>query len=170
MDNNRRTSLTGGLVLILIGAIFLAFQLVPALQNLIHLEFTWPIIIIIVGLFLLVFGLLVHAPGMAVPATIVAGIGGILYYQNATGDWNSWAYIWTLIPGFVGLGTILGGILGMDIRSSLEGGAWLIFISLLMFFIFGSLLGGMSLLGPYWPLLLVFLGLLVLVRPLFRRR
>jgi hypothetical protein len=170
MYNNRRTSLAGGLFLILIGAIFLAIQLIPTLQNVIRLDFTWPLIIVIVGLFLLVLGLLVHAPGMAVPATIVAGIGGILYYQNATGNWESWAYIWTLIPGFVGLGTILGGILGMDFRRSIEGGAWLIFISLLMFFIFGSFLGGPNLLGPYWPLLLVFLGLLILVRPLFRRR
>jgi len=170
MYNNRRISLAGGLFLILIGAIFLAFQFIPALQNVIHLDFTWPLIVVIVGLFLLVLGLLVHAPGMAVPATIVAGIGGILYYQNATGNWESWAYIWTLIPGFVGLGIILGGILGMDFRHSLEGGAWLIFISLLLFFIFGSFLGGPNLLGPYWPLLLVFLGLLILVRPLFRRR
>jgi len=170
MYNNRRTSLAGGVFLILIGAIFLAFQLVPALQNIIHLEFTWPLIIVLVGLFLLVLGLLVHAPGMAVPATLVAGIGGILYYQNATGNWESWAYVWTLIPGFVGLGTILGGILGMNLRQSLEGGAWLVFISLLLFFIFGSSLGGMNLLGPYWPLLLVFLGLLILVRPLFQRK
>jgi hypothetical protein len=43
---------------------------------------------------------------MAVAACIIGGIGGILYWQSYTGDWASWAYVWTLIPGFSGIGII----------------------------------------------------------------
>jgi hypothetical protein len=43
------------------------------------------------------------------PGSILAGIGGIFYYQNLTNDWESWAYIWALIPGFVGIGVSSAG-------------------------------------------------------------
>jgi hypothetical protein len=168
MNNRRRTSMASGLVLILLGGIFLAFQLVPGLKHLINLEFTWPMIIVLVGFGLLIIGLFTRAPGMAVPAVIVAGVGGILYYQNMTNDWGSWAYLWTLIPGFSGLGTLLAGLLGMDARRSIQAGGWQVFISLVLFFIFGSFLGGLNLFGAYWPLLLVLLGLLILILPLFK--
>ena len=64
---------------------------------------SWPLIVVAVGAGLLVLGLLVGAPEMAIPAVIVGGIGGILYYQNLSGNWASWSYLWTLIPGFSGL-------------------------------------------------------------------
>jgi hypothetical protein len=154
----------------LLGALFLALQLVPGLGDLIQLEFSWPLIIIGVGVFLLVFGLLVGAPGMAVPACIVGGIGGILYYQNTTTDWTSWSYLWTLIPGFVGVGSILAGLLGENPRRSIRDGAWLVAISAVLFLVFGSLFGGRDILGPYWPVLIVGLGVLLLLQGLFRRR
>ena len=81
-----------------------------------------------VGACLLIFGLLAGAPGMAVPATIVAGIGGILAYQNATGDWTSWSYVWSLIPGFVGLGIMLSALLGDGGREGFRSGLSLVFI------------------------------------------
>jgi hypothetical protein len=49
-------------------------------------------------------------------------------------------------------------------------GPWLIIISLILFFIFGSFLGGLELFGAYWPILLIALGLLILVGPLLRSR
>jgi hypothetical protein len=99
--------------------------------------------VVIAGGVVLLIGLLVGAPGMAVPACIVAGIGGILYYQNATGDWGSWAYVWSLIPGFVGVGTILAGLLGQDFRQSVRSGLNLILISLIMFLFFAAV---------FWPI------------------
>ena len=170
MGKRRRSSLAGGVLLVLLGVFFLVLQLVPGLRQALQVEFTWPWIVIAVGVFLLVFGLLVGAPGMAVPACIVAGIGGLLLYQNTTGNWESWAYAWALIPGFVGVGVILAGLLGDRTSGSLSGGAWLIVISIVLFVVFGSFLGGQNILGPYWPALLVILGVLLLLRPLFRRR
>jgi len=166
MDRRRRSSLVGGLVLILLGAWFLVVQWVPGLQ----IWFSWPLIIVGVGGLLLIIGLLTGVPGLAVPACIVGGIGGLLYWQNTTGNWESWAYAWTLTPGFVGVGIVLSGLLGGETRQSLRGGGWLILISLVLFTVFGSFFGALGLMGDYWPVLLILLGLLVLARPLFRPR
>lgn len=171
MQQKTRSSVAGGVLLILLGLLFLAYQLMPNRFAWYNPEQSWPMIVMGVGLFLLIFGLLVGAPGMAVPACIVGGIGGILYYQNITGDWASWSYVWALIPGFVGVGVILNGLLGGDkLADALEGGFWLILISAVMFAIFASFLGGMNVFGPYLPVLLILVGLIVLVRSIFRRR
>jgi hypothetical protein len=106
---------------------------------------------------------------MAVPASIVAGIGGILFYQNQTGDFGSWSYMWALIPGFVGVGTILAGLLGENTRRNIAHGLNLVVISTLIFLIFASFFGGLSLLGDYGPaIILIALGVYVLLRGLLR--
>ena len=166
MGSRHRSSLAAGLVLILLGAWFLAVQFVPGLQA----WFSWPLIIVGVGVFLLILGLLTGAPGLAVPACIVGGIGGLLYWQDATGNWESWAYAWTLIPGFVGVGVVFAGLLGGEGRQAVRGGGTLILISLVLFAVFGSFFGALGMVGDYWPVLLIALGLLMLVRPLFRSR
>ncbi len=123
MEKRNRTQLVLGVILILVAGWLIATRVNPDLAKIIRLPaFDWPMWVVFSGAVLLVIGLLVGAPGMAVPACIVAGIGGILYYQNATGNWESWAYMWTLIPGFVGVGSILAGILGEDFKSSVRHG------------------------------------------------
>ena len=120
-------------------------------------------------MFLLVLGLVLGEPGLAVPASIVGGIGGILAYQWYTGDWGSWSYIWTLIPGFVGLGIVLMNLLGGK-ESSLKEGGTLILISFVMLTVFGSFFGAIGLAGQYWPVLLILLGLYLMGRTLFRKK
>jgi hypothetical protein len=166
MNRRRRSGLAGGLILILLGVWFLAVQLVPGLRA----WFSWPWIIIGIGVLMLLIGLLAGVPDMAVPACIVGGIGGILCWQNATDNWESWGYAWALIPGFVGVGIVLSGLFGGKARQSLRDGGNLILISLVLFIVFGALLGGPNLLGDYWPVLLILLGLWILIRPLFRSR
>lgn len=169
MNRRRRSSLVGGLILVLLGGWLLALQVVPGLERIINLEFSWPLLVIAFGVVLLIFGLLTGAPGMAVPACIVGGIGALLYYQNASGDWESWAYAWALIPGFAGVGSILAGILGENPRRSIRDGINMLIFSAVLFVVFGSLIGGLDLLGDYWPVLLILLGLWILVQPLLRR-
>ena len=169
MAQQRRTALAGGIILIVLGVMFLAGQIMPGLSRWLRIEYSWPLWVIGSGAFLFILGLMTGAPGLAVPACIVGGIGGLLYWQNATGNWGSWAYAWTLIPGFVGLGTLLMGILGEKPRESITGGLWLMFISLILFFIFGSVFGGLGMFGPYWPVLLIGLGVVVLLRSFLRR-
>ncbi len=170
MNERTRTQLGCGLALVVVGAWMLALQLLPALADWADRLFEWPMIIVAIGGILLLIGLLTGAPGMAVPAAIVSGIGGLLYWQNSTGNWESWAYAWTLIPGFVGLGIVLMGVLQGGKVENLRGGAWLMVISLFLFFLFGSFLGGGGLLGPYWPALLILLGLYLLGQSLFGGR
>jgi hypothetical protein len=170
MDPRTRSGLGAGILLVLVGLVFLAIQLVPGLQDTFRLEFTWPLIVVAVGVGLLLMGLLTSTPGMAIPACIVAGIGGILYWQNTTGQWMSWSYAWALIPGFAGVGAILAAALGEGGWRAVSRGAETILVSLVMFAIFGSLFGGWALFGPFWPVLLIVLGLVMLTRAFLRSR
>jgi len=170
MRQRRGCSVIIGLGLVLIGAWFLAVQFVPGLEGIIQIEFTWPFILIAVGVFLLLLGVATGAAGLAVPASIVGGLGVLFYFQNASGNWESWSYTWALIPGFVGVGIILAGLLEGAFRQSLSAGGSMIVISLVLFVVFASLLGGLNLLGPYWPALLILLGLWILFRGLLRSR
>jgi len=169
MERLNRSRLAAGLLLILLGAWFLIVQLVPGLGTWFDRIFAWPTIIIAVGAVFLIIGLLTGAPGLAIPASVIAGVGALLYYQNSTGNWESWAYAWALIPGFVGVGIILAGLLGDPEHRNLAAGGRLILISLILFFIFGSFLGGFPILGPYWPILIIALGILLLARAFSRR-
>lgn len=168
MDLKRRTNLAAGLVLILIGGAFLVAQLVPDAFAWLAPATSWPLIIIGLGVLLLLIGLLTGVPAMAVPACIVGGIGGLLYWQNATDNWASWAYVWTLIPGFVGIGVILSGLFSGQPRKAIREGGGSIFVSLVLFTIFGFFFGRDAFQGILWPILLIALGAVVLIRTIFR--
>jgi hypothetical protein len=169
MDTSRRSGLAGGLILILVGGAFLAAQFVPGLRSWFGAENSWPLIVVGVGILFLVLAVALRAPPLAVPGCIVGGIGCLLFYQNATGNWESWAYAWTLIPGFVGLGVVLAGLMEGQARRALSSGLWLMLISLVAFVVFGSFLG-LGRFSPYWPVLLILGGLLILGQTLFGRR
>ena len=169
MKKRGRTQLVLGILLILLGVWFIAQRSVPELAALAERFMDWPFIVIGVGVLLFFLGLALGEPGMAIPAAIVSGIGGILYYQDLTGDWESWGYMWTLIPGFVGVGSILRGLLGEDTRNSLRHGLNLMVISAVLFLVFSALLGGWDLLGNYVPaIILILLGLWVIGSGLYR--
>jgi len=107
------------------------------------------------------------------PACIVAGIGGILY-QNRTGDWESWAFAWTLNPAFVGAGMVLSGLLGEDFPKSVREGMNLMVASIVLFLVFAAAFGRLSVLGPYrdylLSLLFFLLGLWFIGQALIRPR
>lgn len=168
MNTKRRSNFGAGLVLILIGAAFLIGQLSPEWYEWLDPSQNWPMIIVGVGLLLLIMGLLSGAPVMAVPACIVGGVGAILYFQNATNNYASWSYAWALIPGFVGIGVLLSGLLGAGLKHSLREGLNLIKISLLGVALFGSIFGANDFQIPIWPVLLISVGVLYLLQSIFR--
>ena len=174
MQKKNRSQLALGLLLIIVAGWLIATRIKPDLVNLLHLTFEWPMWVIFAGAALLVIGLLVGAPDMAIPACIVAGIGGILYYQNATNHWESWSYLWTLIPGFVGVGQILSGIIGGNFMASLREGLKLLLISAILFTIFATIFNAWSIFGSYSayvPIALLFLlGIWLIVRGILRRK
>ena len=164
MEN--RHGIIWGFLLILMGAFFLAVNMYPSIFG---VEF-WPFIVIGVGGVFLLAALLTRTGGLAIPGCIVGGIGGILYYQTISGNWASWAYLWTLIPGFVGVGIILAGLLSRERVRFDTGGLILMAISAMGFIIFGGSFGlnlGMSTL---WPLFLIGIGVINLISALFRKR
>ncbi len=165
-----RGRIATALILILLGAWFLVVQLVPGLDAFAFTRNTWPLAIVAVGALLGIFGLVMGVPELIVPACIVAGIGGLMYWQNLTDNWASWAYAWTLIPGFVGVGIFLSSLLRGRVREAALGGGWLILISAILFLIFGSFLGGPVLLGAYWPVLLILLGVIFLAQSFLGRQ
>ena len=166
MYTRSKSGLVVGMVLILFGAWFLAVQFVPDLRA--WSSGNWPLSIIAVGVLLFLVGVVTGAYGMSVPAAIVGGIGGLLYWQNATGDWESWAYAWSLIPGFVGVGVLLTGLFERS-REALTGSVVLIFISLVLYSIFGSFLGAPNAILQYWPILIIGLGFWIMLRTFFRK-
>ena len=163
----KKGNVTGGLILILIGAWFLAVQFVPELKK--WAEGNWALTIIGVAAIFLVVSILNNIPGLSIPAFIIGGIGGLLYYQNVTGDWDSWAYAWSLIPGFVGLGLLFFSLQTKD-KGTMNAGFILLFISAVLFFIFGSFLGGPKEITQYWPLLLIVAGLSSMSRSFFGKK
>ena len=168
MNAQRRTHLVLGVLLIVVGLLYLASRLVPGLNLVI--DFSWPWSVVAVGVGLLLLGLLIGVPEMAIPASIVSGIGGILYYQNLTGNWASWAYAWALIPVFVGIGMILSALLGgRGGRAYLEATETM-GTGLVMFVIFGSFFNAFNAGWTiYLPLVLILVGLYILIRNFIRK-
>jgi len=171
MNRRDRSQLALGILLVLLGAWFFAVRQVPALQAWTEIQFEWPFYVVGAGAVILLVGLLTGAPAMAIPACILAGIGAILYYQNRSGDWESWSFLWTLIPGFVGVGSILTAVFGEETRHNLGRGLNLLVVSAVMFLIFAAVMGRLNVLGSYGPAtLLILLGLYVIIRGLVRPR
>ena len=171
MPNQKRKSITSGLLLILIGLLFLAFRVFPGLRMWADQEFTWPVSILMVAVGLLVIGALTGTADMLVPASIVGGIGGILYFQNSgVLTWESWAFLWTLIPGFVGVGIFLSGLLKWN-RKEMGDGLQSLLVSAVLFLVFGSLIGNVFGYVPftnYLPILLIVLGIYLFVRAILK--
>ncbi|MBK8020277.1 MAG: hypothetical protein IPK19_02345 [Chloroflexi bacterium] len=100
----------GALLLIGAGALLLFFQVFDVniwswFGNM------WPLAVMAPGLVFLFLAWTGgrNASGFAFPGMIITGTGAILLYQNTTNHWESWAYVWTLYPAFVGAALIFNG-------------------------------------------------------------
>ncbi|MEK6750877.1 MAG: hypothetical protein AABZ00_01325 [Chloroflexota bacterium] len=169
MNKQGRSQLALGVILILLGAWFLLDKTLPAFHNFFDAYTKWPMNMLLIGGGIFIIGLVLGSPGLSVPAAIVAGLGGIFYYQETSGNYESWSYMWALIPGFVGVGTVLQGLLGENAGQNLKRGLNLMVISAVLFLVFSSFLGGWEILGNFGPaILLILLGLWVLGSGLYR--
>jgi hypothetical protein len=112
------------------------------------------------------------AAGLAIPGSIISGIGLILSVQNFTGHWASWAYGWTLILMLVGLGIWIMGLWGGTERHR-RAGLQVMKIGFVFFIIFGALFEfvffGFG--GPtsqiVFPILLILVGVYLIARRIF---
>ncbi len=173
MNANRthNGALVGGTLLIGFGLLSLASQL---FRNVLDWSFLWPLAIVLAGA-LFFAGMFLggrSVSGLAVPGTIIGGIGLMLLYQNLTSHWESWAYSWTLIVVFVGIGIFLAGLYGRS-DDQRRAGLKVIKIGLILFVIFGaffqmvfSMDRTLGLRGMLFPSLLILFGLYLIVRRL----
>lgn len=170
----RKGNTTIGIILIVIGGWFLAVQLIPEFREWLQAIFDWPVWIIAGGLLFIVAAVTSGESGLTVPGSVIAGIGGILYYQNEYNDWESWAYAWTLIIGFVGVGTFLMHLLDGRVSRAFTEGFNSIITSMVMFVIIGSffryIFGQEPFFGQWWPALLIGGGVWMLMKPMFGTR
>jgi hypothetical protein len=162
MERKASSSVVWAVVLILLGVVALALQLAPSWQEWFDLGDFWPLIVVGGGVALLAIGALTEHPRLAVPACVLGGIGGLLAWQVYTADWESWAYVWTLIPGFVGVGLLLAGLLGHEVARSVRSGVRLLVVSAILFAAFTAFFSMLGFVGPYWPVQLIVVGVLLL--------
>jgi hypothetical protein len=130
----------------------------------------WPMFILVPGLILLGIALgggRAGAAALSIPAMMVTGTGALLFIQNVTGYWQSWAYAWTLYGVFLGMGFMLMGQ-RLDDPSLHKVGRGFVQASLVAFaafaFFFELVIGISGGPGPVGALILIGLGLLLLTR------
>ena len=153
--------------LVIAGVWLLAVQLIPGLQWFWSI-FTWPVLIILVGIFLLLITVFSKSSIASIVASIVTGFGCIVYWQNATGNWESWVFMWTLLLGFGGFGKVVISIINKDGKKILSG-IHLIIISLIAYMICGAFFG-FNAFGVYWPLMILLAGIWIIISSFFRRK
>lgn len=109
--SSRRGSAAVGIVLIVLGGLFLAERAFDVDIG----RYGWPLFVIVPGVLLLGASLVIggrEASGLAVAGGITTTVGLILAVQNATDQWATWAYAWALAgPGGTGLGLVLFGLI-----------------------------------------------------------
>jgi hypothetical protein len=164
-----------GIVLVVVGLFFLVVRLANADLG----AYGWPLFVIIPGLTLLIVGFVSLGTGAAIPGGILTMVGLVLAYQNSSGNWASWVYVWPLVaPGGVGVGLFLQGMRDRN-PALIKQGRSLLLIAFLIFMIgfvfFESILHmtgtDYGLFGKAaLPFLLVVIGVGLLIRSLQRSR
>lgn len=136
MQTNRSNigALIGGAIMIVFGLLSLTGQLFHALDW----DFFWPLILIGFGalLFVMMFAGGKESTALAIPGSIVTGVGLILLFQSITHHWVSMSYFWILIILFVGTGIYVMGWRA-DEEAQKQSGAKLMKIGLILFVVFG---------------------------------
>jgi hypothetical protein len=156
-----------GVILIALGALFLVARAIdgPGIA--------WPLFVLVPGVALLAWSFVGgrQVTALAVPGAIVTTVGLILFVQNLTASFETWAYAWALVLASVGVGTWLHGVLTQDdgkqrdgVRTTTVGLALFAgFGVFFQFIVFGDLLG--SWVGQWLvPLALIGVGAALLLR------
>jgi len=171
MSGSARASLIVGILLILLGLVFLAGQFLNIGPYL------WPFFVIAVGAGFFIGMAAGGRPlsGLAIPGSIITMIGLILLVQNALGIWETWAYAWALIVAAVGIGVMIHGWASGD-REALRGGLHVLGIGFILFVVFGAffeLIVGFAWAQQgdvivswgrriFWPAMLILAGLFII--------
>lgn len=170
---NKRSALVFGALLITIGALLLAGQLF----DFVNWGSLWPLINVAIGL-LFFLGMFLGGKStgpLAIPGAIFIAVGLILFFQNLTGAWETWSYVWGLIVAAVGIGLYIYGVWSNQ-PGSKEAGWALTRTGLTLFLVFGFIFelvfSAFNITNRpatlFFPLGLILVGLLLFVLRVFR--
>ena len=158
---NRRKDLVGGVILLVIGVVALLNQFV---------EFNWGnlglLFLPALGGLFLVWGILTREGGLIIPGGIISGIGWGAYaiagpFQMWQGDNEGGVFLIIFGLGF-GLITLLTAVFTDETHWwALIPGGIIAFVGVAVLF-GGVLLTALELVGTWWPLILIALGIYVL--------
>ena len=160
--------LVSGAVLIALGLLSLLGQLFRGFP---FWSYLWPFIIIGFGglFFVGMFAGGKSLAGLAIPGTIISGIGLMMFFQNLLNHWESWSYGWTVILVLVGLGIFIMGLYSEDAPRR-QAGLRVMKVGAILFIIFGGFFElVLSAFRPYgvqqyiFPALLVLLGVYLVI-------
>ena len=173
IERTRRSPEIAGVALLVIGLLALAVRQAGLDPIGLVGEGGWPLFVIVPGVILLAAAALPAPPaglGFAMAGSIVSTVGLILLYQQNTGHWESWAYVWALIPGASGLGLAGYGLLTSD-TALVRNGLRLMGVAAVLFVVgawyFEAVFAGGTApidIGQWWPLVLVAVGLWTILR------
>jgi hypothetical protein len=174
---NRGALILGG-GLLLMGI----FLLMGRLLSIPFGEFLWPFIFIIPGALVFLSALASDSSsgeGLSILGAILMTLGLVFLAQQITSLWASWAYVWALIaPTSIGVAQIVYGT-RKERDAIVQSGKKLVNLGLYMFvigFVFFELIIGINGFGignlglPVFPMVLVFSGVIILVRALTKNR
>jgi hypothetical protein len=128
----------------------------------------WPFLIMGIGamFFVGMFAGGKSVAGLAIPGSIIMAVGLMLFIQNVTNHWESWAYGWTLILIAVGLGIYIMGLYAGS-QSQRQSGVQVMKVGLVLFILFGAffemIFNSFGLSNILFPVALILLGLYLLV-------
>ena len=183
MDSNiNRSRLVFGACLVLLGLFLLFGEIVGSIFHIRIGHYTWPFSILVPGVLLYALAFTVddnNSKGVVFAGSIVSGLGVLLFLQNLTGWWASWAYAWAfIVPTSIGVGEMVFGTLRSKQDMVNEG--WRLtkigLIILLFGVLFFELLIGISGIRFFgmrslcFPAALVILGLALVVQYLLPGR
>lgn len=129
----------------------------------------WPLLILLPGMLILLPAIRGGrtTAALAIPGMVIAGTGGLLFFQNLTGYWESWAYAWALYGVFLGLGIMLMGS-KLDDRSIITFGRFIVWLGIAAFVgaaFLAEIVLGIGILGSgLGALALIALGVFLLMR------
>jgi hypothetical protein len=172
-----KSSLYIGIMVLTLGALFLVMNIGSTLlgsRSVLSISRLWPLIVIWVsfGFFLPIFiwwGSRHKNYGLAMPGTIILVNGLLFLYSSLSGDWRSWAYLWTLEPFSVALGLLALYYLGSRAQGLLIAAMAIGGASLAVFAILVSATGGIvgGVIGAF---LLIALGVILVARAFMQRQ
>jgi hypothetical protein len=158
-----------GILLIVVGGVFLIGQTLRIDWG----HIAWPFFVLAPGVALIALSLAADETAgepLAMLGAVATVVGLILFYQNMTNRWESWAYMWALVaPTAFGLGQWLHGVTRRR-DDKARSGRRVAGVGLVMFLIAAAFfelvigIGGFGLGRWGWPVALIALGLALLAR------